>query len=90
MGLTYETIADLLVGKYSPEKENHISTLRAYEETPIFIPVDISEDLLSWSRKLLESAGPGGMDSEPLQGCLLKFVYHRKNFVLVLNLLWNI
>ena len=46
MGLTYETIADLLVGKYSPEKENHISTLRAYEETPIFIPVDISEDLV--------------------------------------------
>ena len=39
--------------------------LEMYEETPIFIPVDITEmDVELIARKRLGSSGPGGTDSE--------------------------
>ena len=45
-----------------------------YEETPIFIPFDITEEALeSVAQKKLGGSGPGGTDSEELQGWLLKF-----------------
>ena len=45
-----------------------------YNETPIFIPVNITEEAVeSVAQKLLVSSGPGGTDSEALQGWLLKF-----------------
>ena len=45
-----------------------------YDETPIFIPVYITEDLVKLvARKLSENSGPGGTYSEDLQGWLLKF-----------------
>ena len=45
-----------------------------YEETPIFIPVDITEEAVeSVARKFLGRSGPGGTNSEALQGWLLKF-----------------
>ena len=48
--------------------------LEIYEETPIFIPVNITEEAVELvARKLLGSFGPGGTDLEELQGCLLKF-----------------
>ena len=47
--------------------------LETYEETHIFIPVNITEEAVeSVARKLLESFGPGSMDSEAIQGWLLK------------------
>ena len=43
--------------------------LESYEEMPIFIPLNITEDLVeSVVQKLLGRAGPGGTDSEDLQG----------------------
>ena len=68
----------------------HCYTLEAYKETHVFIPVDITEDVVdSIAQKILGSAGPGGTDSEALQGWLLKFGDHIKNFVLVLRLSWT-
>ena len=41
--------------------------------------MDTTEDLVdSVAQKVLGSAGPGGMDSEVLQGWLIKFGDHRK------------
>ena len=55
-----------------------------YDKTPIFIPVDITEDAAeSVARKLSGSPGHVGMESMALQGWLLKFGEDRKNFVLV-------
>ena len=49
------------------------ATLETYKETPIFIPVDITEEAVeSVVQKRLRRSGPGGKDSEALQGCLLK------------------
>ena len=46
---------------------------------PIFIPVDIMEDVFKLVvRNLLRCASPSGMDSEALQGWLLKFGYDSK------------
>ena len=45
-----------------------------YEEAPVFIPVDVTEEALeSVAQKKLGSSGPGVTDSEVLQGWLLKF-----------------
>ena len=45
-----------------------------YEETPIFIPVGITEEAVeSVAPKLSGSYGTGGTDLEALQGWLLKF-----------------
>ena len=44
-------------------------TLETYKKTPLFIPVDILEDAVkSVARTLSGSSGPGGKDSEALQG----------------------
>ena len=48
--------------------------LETYKETPIFIPVDITEEAVELlARKLLGGSGPLGTDLEALQGWLLKF-----------------
>ena len=51
-----------------------MGALETYEETPIFIPVDITEEAVELvPLKLSGSSGPGDMDSEALQGWILKF-----------------
>ena len=48
-------------------------TLETYEETPIFIPVDITEEAVeSVAQKLSGNSGPGGTDSETLHVWILK------------------
>ena len=48
--------------------------LETYEKTPIFIIVDITEEAVkSVAWKLLGRYSPGGIDSDALQGWLLKF-----------------
>ena len=74
-GTINETVALGLEGKYPSEAILSCATLETYEETPIFIPFDIMEGAVeSVGRKLSGSSGPGGTDSEALQGRLLKFV----------------
>ena len=64
--------------------------LEVYEETHVFIPGNITKDMVnSVTRKLSGDAEPVSMDLEALQGWLLNFGDHRKNFVLVWNILWN-
>ena len=73
-GTIDETVTSVLEGKHLSEIIPSCATLETYEETHIFIPVDITEEALeSVARKLLGSSGPGGTDSEALQGWLLKF-----------------
>ena len=49
------------------------STLEAYDEMPIFIPVEIMEDVVKLvARNLLGSLGPICTDLEALQGLILQ------------------
>ena len=61
------------------KKNTTCSKLEAYDETPIFIPVEITEDVVeSVAWKLLRSFVPGGTDLEDIQGRLFKFRENRK------------
>ena len=54
--------------KHPPERKTHCSTLEAYKETPIFILVDIMEDVSeSATRKLSGITWTDGTYSEALQ-----------------------
>ena len=65
--------------KHPYERKSHCSTLEAYEETPVFIPMGITEGVVKLvAREFWGSAGLGGTDSEALQGWLLKFGDHNK------------
>ena len=56
-----------------PKRKPHCSTLEAHKETPVFILVDMTEDVVELvALKLLESTRPSGTKSEVLQGWLLK------------------
>ena len=46
IGLIGETIASVLAGKYLHKKHLTRSMLEAYNETPIFIPMDIMENVV--------------------------------------------
>ena len=49
------------------QKNLSCSTLETYGETPIFIPVDVTEEAVeSVAEKLLGSSGPVGKDLESL------------------------
>ena len=73
-GVMDKTVAKFMEVKNPPNRKPHCSTLEVYEETPIFILVDTTGDLVeSVAQKLSGSAGPGGTDLEDLQGWLLKF-----------------
>ena len=55
--------------KHPSDRKPHSSTLEVYEETPVFIPVDIKEDVFkSVTQKLSGRAGPGCMDLEAYMG----------------------
>ena len=66
-----DTVVSVLEGKHPNKTILSCATLETYEETPIFIPVDITEEAVeSEARKLLGSSGPGGKDSQALHGCV--------------------
>ena len=69
MGFTDETSAEVLAVKHLANRKLHSSTLGVYEKMPVFVPVDIAEDVVELvARKLSGSAGPGGTDSEAYKG----------------------
>ena len=69
-----EAVVSVLEGKHTSKNIPSCATLETYEDTPIFIPVDITKEAVELvARKLLGSSGPGGTDSEALQGWILKF-----------------
>ena len=74
MSTINETVTSFLDGKNPSKKLSSCATLETYEETTIFIFVDITEESVeSVARKPSGISGPGGTDSEALQGCLMKF-----------------
>ena len=76
---TDKTVTELLSGKHTPEGKNFGTTLEAYKATYIFIPVDITEDVVkSVARNFSVSTGPSVTYLEALHGWLLKFGYHIK------------
>ena len=73
-GTINDTIALVFKVKHLSKKSPSCATLEKYEETPIFISVDITEEAVeSVARKLPGSFGPGVTDLEALQGWILKF-----------------
>ena len=73
-GTINKTVTSVLEGKHPSETIFSCVTLETYEETPIFIPVDITEEAVeSVAQTLLGISGPGGTYSDALQGWLLKF-----------------
>ena len=74
-GKINETVTSVLEGEHLIKTIPSCATLETYEDTPILIPVDITEESVeSVEQKLSGSSGPGGTDSEALHGWLLKFV----------------
>ena len=73
MGIINETVVYVLAGEIR-KKISTCSTLEAYDETPIFIPVEITEGVVkSLAQKHLGGSGPGGTNLEALKGWILKF-----------------
>ena len=67
-GTINETVTSVLEGKHPSRTIPSCAKLEMYEETPIFIPVDITEEAIeSVAQKLSGSSGPGGTYSEALQ-----------------------
>ena len=62
-GVTEETVKAVLAGKHPPPKISYCYTLEVYNKAPIFIPVDITEDVLKLVvHKLLGSSDTGSMN----------------------------
>ena len=62
-----KTATSVLKGKHQCEKIPSYSTLETYEETHIFIPIDLTEEAVeSVAHKILGGSGSGGTDSEGL------------------------
>ena len=45
-GVINETVESILTGKHPHKKITSCSTLEAYNEMPVFLPVDITEDVV--------------------------------------------
>ena len=74
IGTINKTVASVLDGKCPSKTITSCTTLETYEKTPIFIPINITEESVEYvARKRLGSSGLGGTGSEALQGWLLKF-----------------
>ena len=68
-GTINKTVTSVLKRKYPHKEILSCATLETYEEMPIFIPVDITEEAVELiARKLSGISGTGGTDLEALQG----------------------
>ena len=86
-GVINKTFAYLLTEKHTQENISSCSMLETYNETPIFIPVDIAEDAVkSVAQKLSGSYGPVGTDYEASQRWLLKLREERKRICISLEI----
>ena len=84
-----KTVASVPAGKHHTKIFYH-STLEVYKKTPIFIPAEITQDVVKQvTRKLLGSLGPGGTDSEALQRWLKIFKEDSKNIRTSVEILVN-
>ena len=66
-GTINKTVILVLEEKHPSETIPSCATIETYKETPIFIPIDMTEEAAeSVARKLLKSSSPGGTESERL------------------------
>ena len=69
-----KTATPVLEGKHQRKNIPSCATLETYEEMPIFIPIDITEEAVELvAHNIFGSSGPGGTDLESLQIWLLRF-----------------
>lgn len=65
---------DVLEAKHPAARQPDVTSLPAFPETPAFVPVDITGDIIERvSRRLSGSAGLGGADAVAVQHWLLRF-----------------
>ena len=68
-GTINKTATSVLEGENHSKKNPSCDTLETYEEMPIFVTVNITEEAVeSVAQKLFGRSSPGGTDSEALQG----------------------
>ena len=69
-----ESVGDVLRSKHPAARVPDVDLLHSYPETPAFVDVDITADVVeSVARRLTGSAGLGGTDAHALKHWLLKF-----------------
>ena len=79
IGRLDKTAVEVLSGKKKAQQKPLRVALEVYEATPVFIPVDITEDVVkSVAQNLSGTVGPSGTDLLALQGWLLKFGDHSR------------
>ena len=63
MIFTDKTVAEVLAGENPPIRKPHCSTFEAHKEITIFIPFNITEDVVELvAQKLSGSVGTGGTE----------------------------
>jgi hypothetical protein len=72
---TGEYVIDVVLKSKHPDARIlDASKLEDYEETPDFVDLDITEEVVKQiARRLFGSAGPGGSDAQSIQHWLLRF-----------------
>ena len=86
---TYKTTATVLTGKYPHIKIPPAYTLETYAEEPMIITINVTEDVVElFAQRLYGSSVPLVMESEALQGWILKFREDKKNPYDVWNFHW--
>ena len=74
MGTINKTVVSVFEGKYISKTITACATLETYGETPIFISVKITKEVIeSVARTFWGSSSPGVTDYEALQGWIMKF-----------------
>ena len=87
MGNTNNNVASVLDRKHLHKKIPSFAALETYEKKPIFIPVNIMEDVVKLvAQKLPGSTGLVDTDSEALYGWLLNLRSIEKDYVLAWKL----
>ena len=69
MEIINKTVTSIVEGWQPQKKISPVPGLETYDKTTIFIPVDITEDVVELVAQNSSGAlGPGSTDSEALQG----------------------
>ena len=80
-GAINETVASVFEGKHPRKNISSCAMLEPYEETPIFIAVDITKESVELvAHNLLGDYSPGGTDLNAQQGWILKLGQYKTTY----------